>query len=100
MKVRMVESVVDRLGRPLKEGDRVIIDNGRAPIARVVGIKAQMDPLRPPGFLVEMMAGFTFFVPPGRPLVEGILIAEMEEEQPKEADAPGEGADGPRLVES
>jgi hypothetical protein len=97
----MAGPVTDRLGRPILAGDRLMVDNARCPIVKVIAVKPQMDPSGPAGHIVEAVAGYQFFVPAGRQLMDCVLCAAGEDEAGSEDEA-GEpvATDGPRLVES
>jgi hypothetical protein len=54
--MEMLPTTLDARGRPLQEGDEVLLRLAHAPYFRVVRIEASVDPRDPPGILVVTLA--------------------------------------------
>lgn len=79
----LVDQVIDALGRPLQEDDKIILNTTRPIHLRIAQIVPALDPSLPPG-AVHLHLGvlLTLTVKKGTPVLEVIRIATAAESEP------------------
>ncbi len=70
-------SLRDRLGRPLKEGDSVLVSTNVPPIMRVTSVGPILDPSVPPGYLkLELTCTIPYVEQPNKAIASLVKIGE------------------------
>lgn len=77
---------LDRLRRPLRDGDLVTLSGAIPPLWRVMEITPQLNPAGPPGLRIILAAQQVITVMPGAPIAGVLLAQPFEDYNPEGAE--------------
>jgi|WetSurMetagenome_2_1015567.scaffolds.fasta_scaffold26363_3 hypothetical protein len=77
---------IDRMGRPVREGDIVVLLHAQVPMFKVTSVAPQLDPSGPKGLVIQALSTVQCFTPPGIPFNDMLRVATQSAPTVLEAD--------------